>query len=190
MARLGWLIGIVGLIVLSLSIDRALAQEIQGFPLSGDIPMSTQQPGCGGGTYSVTPSPDMRSIVHVSVEGFRAGDKIFSGSGTFPEGAVPLDSRGFFSVYFPGREPGQEITVYGSFVSSDELGDWGISVSPRSTCDGFGIGLPRPGGGPQLPDNGARPSARGGAPWTWQLAAVVLGLAALGTGLALRRRAR
>ena len=191
MARLALLIGIIGLIVLAFGAERTIAQEIQGFPLSGNIPVLSSQPDCGGGTYSITPSSDMRSIIHASVEGFRAGDTIFSGSGTFAEGTVPIDARtGHFSVYFPGREPGQEITVYGFLVSSDELGDWGISVSPRSTCGGFGIGLPRPGGGPQLPNDGAGPAPRGGATQHWELAAATFGLATLGTGLALRRRAR
>ena len=175
---------------------NAAAQQVRLLPLSGTIGVPQTAAGsgvaCGGGTYALTRSADLRSITSVAVQGFQAGDQVFSGSGTFPPGAVPIDpERGSFQVYFPGREPGQEITVSGNFALGPEydpafaLGGVSFAVSP-SMCAQLGLGPPLPGGG--LPETGQGASRSSAAPLLWLGAAAAL----IGSflGLASERRLR
>ena len=128
-------------------------QLLGGVPLAGSIRLD-QGYNCGGATYSISLSEDHRYVVHVSVDGYHAGDQVFSGSSGFPIGAVPIDPEsGSFSVYFPGREPGQEITVSGVLVLGEHVNQsfplfsLGFSLSPH-LCADFGIAAPEPGGLP------------------------------------------
>lgn len=158
---------------------------------SANIPLVN---GCGGGALSITRSAGLLSITKVTVEGFVANGRTFSGAGTFAQGTVPIDpNTGAFGwVYFPGQGPGQEIALTGTFfqVSVEGL----VTVSP-STCSpvgfnaySFTVGTFL--GGPGLPSTGSGPSSKSRAGLALELGAAALGLVALGAGLALRQRYR
>jgi hypothetical protein len=177
----------IALLLSAVARHPAVAQQLRLLPLSGPIQGPQRAAGsdvsCGGGVYAITRSMDLQSITRVEVEGFRAGDDVFSGSGTFPPGAAPIDpERGLFEVYFPGRLPGQEITVSGQFVLGPAydpefaLGGISFSVSP-SMCAKLGLGPPAPGG--RLPDTGQSHGRSGESTLLW------LGVAATAVGSAL-----
>lgn len=155
--------------------------------------------GCGGGSITIARAADLLSITRISVQGFVAGDRTFSGSTRFDAGTVPIDpdTGSFGWAYFPGSEPGQEIAISGSFVSRIWVGYLGyvrgqVTVSP-STCGARGFispaSAPPPvGGGPRLPRSGTGPANGSSAALRWELVVAVLGLVALGAGLVAHRR--
>jgi hypothetical protein len=155
--------------------------------------------GCGGGTIEITRAADALSITGIAVEGFQADGQDFSGRSTFPEGTVPIDpiTGSFQWAYFPGRAPGQEIAVSGTFVSRPLVGYPGyvrgiVTASP-SSCGARAfispaIGPPEPGGGgPYLPNDGSGPGPSDAALLQRLLAALFASaLIAIGGAFALR----
>ena len=147
--------------------------------------------GCGGGSFFVARAADLLSITRISIEGFVANGQTFSGSATFDEGTVPIspDTGAFDWVYFPGREPGQEIAMSGRFFQGNIRG-W-VTASP-STCGPVDLdeSLSLPSicrGGAGLPAVGTGPAAGSGAAVRWEHIAVALGLLALGAAFATAR---
>ncbi len=156
-----------------------------------EVRVQDQGGGCGGGTISVTRSADRRSVVRISVDGVGAGDTRAYGSATFDEGTLPISaSDGSFAyAYFPGREASQEISVSGTFSMGDLTG--AVSVSP-SSCGSMSYGVSTGGfggGDAALPNvGGGVPSGSGVPSLLWAAAMGVVGVLALGAGLAARRR--
>jgi len=86
----------------------------------------------------------------------------------------------------PGREPGQEIAVSGTFSQGLVYGL--LTVSP-STCGAMDFqGGPLPSFDPRLPRVGAGPQAGSAAAPRWAIDLAVAGLLALGVGFAVSGR--